>query len=93
MRSFPSTPRHLPLRSQKRPSLTPLKPPRQRRISVSLEVDLSTAAEYGDNTGGHMYFAFLDRIPIELRQRYSTAGSTDFVTCVKLAARHNFFTS
>ena len=55
MRSFPSTPRHLPSRSQKIPSLTPLKPPRQRRISVSLEVDLSTAAGYGDTVLGHVH--------------------------------------
>ena len=42
------TAQHLPSRSRKRPPLTPLKPPRQRRKSVRLDVDLSTAAGYGD---------------------------------------------
>ena len=50
-------------------------------------------SQYAELLVRPLYFAFLDRIAIELRQQYSTAGSPDFATCVKQAARGKFFTS
>ena len=66
-------------------NITGLEPPRQRRLLMRLGGGSINSSEDMIAQYRVTYFAFLDRITTELRQRYSTTGSPDLAIYSKLA--------